>query len=111
MNVTVSDILSASYVSVSLDSLLHVHVSSWVCVASTVCSCESDGHDDGSVAGVEPCAWWENRPFNTHQPITQGMLGAGRPWERPCRGAEGWKWWRGKHTQEGQIKERTGGWR
>lgn len=68
--------------------------------------------------GVEPCARPGCWPFNIYQPIRQGMLGAGCPWERPCRGAEGWEGTEGS-TQKGQIKESKrgmiqriqGGWR
>ncbi len=106
MNVSKSDILSASCV--SLDSLLHVSCYMCVCVrSSTVSSLRSDGNDGSVVAELESShvLGRGNWPFNTHQPIRQGMLGAGRPWERPCRGAEGWRGYRGKSTQKGQIKE------
>lgn len=94
-----SDILSASLLAEHVFGFTAActcdPVSVCMCVraASTVSSLRSDGSDDSVVVELElsHVLGRRNRPFNTHQPIRRGMLGAGRPWERPCRGADGWR--------------------
>lgn len=67
----------------------------------------SSGPGTGGGDGEEPCARRGVWPFKTHQPMGRGMLGAGRPWERPCRGAGGRREGGRKSTKKGRIEERS----
>lgn len=76
-----------------------------MCEGSTVSSLRRDGNDDSVVAELKR-SHVHHGGTGPLMPIGQsgrGMLGADRPWERPCRRAEGW---RGENTQRSRVKER-----
>lgn len=90
LNARVSDSFSASYVNSVCLLLLHVHIYTWV--ASAGSNLRSVGNID-SVITEMVLNHVLSRATGPLIPISQsdGMLGAGCPWERPCRGAEGWR--------------------
>lgn len=109
MTVSLSDILSAAECVFEFTAACTCELLC-VCAASTVSCLRSGGNDDSVVArdGVEPCARRGYWPFNTYRPIRQDA-GSRPSLGTTLQGAEGWRGYRGKSTQKGQIKESKGG--
>ncbi len=86
MNLSMSDVLSAAECVFGFTAACTCELL-YVCAASTVSSLGSGGNDDSVIAGLER-SHVLGGATGPLIPIGQSgrMLGAGRPWERPCRG-------------------------